>query len=262
MTGMDASRTCRDLQRQMGALFTCSEQGGRLRVRTPYLYPDGDNIDLFCKVEDGVVTVSDLAETTGWLRMQSAGLRRSPKQARLIEDACVTHGIEFRRGMLQARCGPGDELARVVTRVAQAALRVSDLWFTFRTQAAESITDEVADFLTEREFGFERAEKRTGRSGRGWTVDFHVRTTRRGSLVQVLSTGNRAAARRVSEHVLAAWHDLSHLAAGPEALAFVSLFDDAADVWTDEDLRLVESLSTVSHWSRPDEFAAVLSAPA
>ena len=260
---MDVSRMCGVLQREMGSLFSCSKQGDRLRIRTPYLYPDGDCIDLFCKVDDGgVMTVSDLAETTGWLRMQTAGSRRSPKQARLIEDACVTHGIEFYRGMLQARCRTGDELAQVVTRVAQAALRVSDLWFTFRTRAAESIADEVAEFLSERGLGFERAEKLAGRSGRGWTVDFHVRTELRSSLVQVLSTGNRAAAHRVSEHVLAAWHDLNHLAAGPEALTFVSLFDDTADVWTDEDLRLVESLSTVSHWSRPDEFAAVLSAPA
>ena len=150
---------CQDLQRNIGALFTCSEQGDYQRIRTPYLYPDGDNIDLFCKVDGDTVTVSDLAETTGWLRMQTAALRRSPKQTQLIADACVTHGIEFYRGMLQARCRPGEELAQVVTRVAQAALRVSDLWFTFRTQAVQSVTDEVADFLTERDFGFDRAEK-------------------------------------------------------------------------------------------------------
>ena len=127
MNSVDASRLRRDLQREMGASFTCSEHGDHLRISTPYRYPDGDRIDLFCKVEDGVTTVSDLAETTGWLHMQSAGLRRSPKQARLIEDACVTHGIEFHRGMLRARCRPGDDLAQVVTRVAQAALRISDL---------------------------------------------------------------------------------------------------------------------------------------
>lgn len=255
---MDVSSLCQNLERQMGALFVCSDQGAYQRIRTPYLYPDGDNIDLFCKIQGDVVTVSDLAETTGWLRMQSAAQRRSPKQTRLIQDACLTHGVEFYRGMLQARCRPGDELAQVVTRVAQAALRVSDLWFTFRTQAVQTITEEVADFLTEREFGFESSEKLVGRSGRGWTVDFHVRTELRSSLVNVLSTGNRAAAHRVSEHVLAAWHDLNSLAVGPEALTFVSLFDDTADVWTDEDFRLVESLSVVSRWSRPDEFAAVL----
>lgn len=224
-----------------------------------YLYPDGDVIDLFCRAEGDTVTVSDLGETTGWLRMQSVARRRSAKQKLLIEGACLTYGVEFYSGMLQARCRPGEELAPVVTRVAQAAIRVSDLWFTFRAQGVQTITDEVAEFLTERELGFGRAEKLAGRSGRGWTVDFHVRTERRSSLVQVLSTGNRAAAHRVSEHVLAAWHDLNHLAAGPEALAFVSLFDDTADVWAEADFRLVEPLSTVSRWSRPDEFAAVLS---
>jgi len=92
---MDASDVCQDLQRRIGALFTCSEHGGYQRIRTPYLYPDGDIIDLFCKVDGDTVTVSDLAATTGWLRMQSAALRRSPRQERLIEDACVTHGVEF-----------------------------------------------------------------------------------------------------------------------------------------------------------------------
>ena len=255
---MDASQVCRDLREGLGALFTCSEQGDYQRIRTPYLYPDGDNIDLFCQVQGDVVTVSDLAETTGWLRMQSMALRRSPKQTQLIEDTCATHGIEFYRGMLQARRRPGDNLAQVVTRVAQAALRVSDLWFTFRTQAVQSITSEVADFLVEREFRFEPGERLAGRSGHGWTIDFHVRAEQRSSLVLVLSTGNRVAARRVSEHVVAAWHDLNHLVAGPEALRFVSLFDDTADVWADEDFKMVEPLSAISRWSRPDEFAAVL----
>ena len=259
---MDDKDLCQKLEREIGALFTCSEQGEFHRIRTPYLYPDGDNIDLFCKVSNSSLTITDLAETTGWLRMQSSSLRRSPKQRRLIEDACLTHGIEFYRGMLQARCRPGDQLANVVTRVAQAALRVSDLWFTFRTQSVQSVTDEVADILSEQELGYERSERLAGRSGRGWTVDFHVRAEFRSSLVQVLSTGNRAAAHRVSEHVLAAWHDLNHLASGPEALTFVSLFDDTADVWADEDFRLVEPLSMVSCWSRPDEFIAVVSGEA
>ena len=190
--------------------------------------------------------------------MQSVSPRRTPKQRQLIEDVCLTHGVEFYRGMLQARSRSDDSLASVVTRVAQAALRVSDLWFTFRTRAVESITDEIADYLIERQMPFARSEKLAGRSGRNWDVDFHVRAPERSSLIYVLSTGNRSAARSVAEHVLAAWYDLNHLAAGPEALRFVSLFDDTVDIWTDEDFRLVEGLSTVSRWSRPDEFAGVL----
>lgn len=255
---MNTAIACETLKAELGELFTCTEQGAYQRIRTPYLYPDGDNIDLFCKTEGDVITVTDLAETTRWLRMQSVSPRRSPKQRQLIEDICLTHGVEFYRGMLQARCRPGDSLGVVVTRVVQASLRTSDLWFTFRTRAIESITDEVADYLTERQLPFDRSEKLAGRSGRSWTVDFHVRAQGRSSLVYVLSTGNRSAAHSVAEHVLAAWYDLNHLAVGPEALRFVSLFDDTVDVWADEDFRLVDTLSTVTRWSRPDEFASVL----
>ncbi len=117
-----------ELAQGLGALFVCAEHGAYCRVRTPYLYPDGDNIDLFCKSHGDVVTVSDLGETTRWLRMQTLSPRRSPKQRSLLEDACLTHGVEFYKGMLQARCRPQDGFAAVVIRLAQAALRVSDGW--------------------------------------------------------------------------------------------------------------------------------------
>ena len=249
-----------DFSGGLAGLFECQPHGEYHRIRTPYLYPDGDMIDVFCKPQDEVTLVTDLGETTRWLRMQTLSPRRSPKQKALIEDACLTHGVEFYRGMLLARCRPGDELSEVVVRVAQAALRVSDLWLTFRTRSVESVTDEVADFLAERQFHFERGEKLAGRSGRAWTPDFHVRAVQRSSLVYVLSTGSRSAARSVVHHVHTAFFDLNHLAAGPEALRFVSLFDDTADVWSDEDFRLAEQLSEVTLWSKPDELVDLLHA--
>jgi hypothetical protein len=251
---------CQEFAGGLGALFTCEPHGDYQRIRTPYLYPDGDNIDIFCKTQGDVVIVSDLGETTRWLRMQTVSPRRSPKQRALLEDACLTHGVEFYKGMLLARCRPGDQLAAVAFRIAQAALRVSDLWFTFRTRSVESVTDEVADFLTEREFRFDRGEKLAGRSGRTWTPDFHVRAVHRSSLVYVLSTGSRSAARSVVYQVHTAFFDLNHLASGPEAIRFVSLFDDSADVWSEEDLRLAAQLSAVTRWSQPDELADILHA--
>ena len=259
---MTSNNICKAIQDEIGELFTCSEQGDYYRIRTPYLYPDGDNIDLFCEFSGNTIMVSDLAETTGWLRMQSLAIRRSPNQSRLIADTCVTHGVEFYRGMLQARCRPGDDLAGVFTRVAQAALRVSDLWFTFRYRRGESMVGDVAEFLIAHEMEHERAKRITGRSLRVWSVDFHVRAVGRSSLVYVLSTGSRAAANRITDHVVAAWYDLNHHAVGPESLQFVSLFDDTADVWDDEDFRRVEDLSKIARWSRPEEFIDVLSSAA
>ena len=175
-------------------------------------------------------------------------------------DASETLNVEFRRGMLQARCKQEDSLAGVVTRVGQAALRVSDLWFTLRNRGgAESVTSDVAEYLTHRNFEYERSKKMVGRSTRDWSVDFHVRTPERGSLVYVLTTGNRAAARGITNRAVTTWHDLSHLSAGREGLQFVSLFDDDADVWDDADFQLMDSISTVALWSKPDEFADILS---
>ncbi len=114
------------------------------------------------------------------------------------------------------------------------------------------------DFLTEKQFEFDRGEKLAGRSGRVWSPDFHVRAIRRSSVVYVLSTGSKSAARPIVNLVHTAFFDLNHLAAGPEALKFVSLFDDTLDVWSDEDFQLAEQLSTVTRWSQPNEFADVL----
>ena len=256
---MNQSDLCQILQDKMGALFQCAEFDDCLRIRTPYLYPDGDNIDLFCAGVGDTITVSDLAETTGWLRMQSAAPRRSPRQNRFINETCVTHGVEFYRGMLQARCRPGEDLAAVVTRVAQAALRVSDLWLTLRYAGSSSIANEVAEYLSEQNLDYERSKKLVGRSTSVWDVDFQVRAPARSSLVYVLATGSRATAHRVADHVVAAWHDLSQYTAGPEALQFVSLCNDNVDVWTAEDLSRVENLSTLAFWSKPEEFSGILS---
>ncbi len=259
---MNSIELCRTIQRAMGNLFDCTERGEYLRIRTPYLYPDGDNIDLFCQDQGDGLVVTDLAETTGWLYMQSLSSRRSPKQNHLIQDTCMTHGVEFHRGMLQARCRLDDDLAAVIIRVGQAALRVSDLWFTFRLRSMDyPVTDEVSEYLGEKQLDYIRSPRIVGRSHSTWRVDFRVRTNECSSLVYVLSTGNRSAASRITDHVVAAWFDLNHWTVGPEALHFVSLFDDTIDVWTDEDFARTEPLSTVAYWSNPDTLLDILTDP-
>lgn len=245
---------CEQISQKIGELFTCSSVNEYIRIRTPFLYPDGDVIDLFFKEEGEYATLTDLGETLRWLRMQTATQKRSPKQQQLINNICLTHGIEFYRGMLVVRIKPSEDIAQVVTRLSQAALRVSDLWFTFRSKVGESIVDEVADLLQDHHIPFEPDPLIPGRSGRVWKPNFQTKQPQRSALIYVLSTGSRAAARQQAEQTLAAWHDLSDLTKGPKALRFISLFDDTLDVWTEEDFRLEADISEVYYWSRPDEF--------
>jgi hypothetical protein len=247
---------CAELTQSVGSLFTCDERDGHVRIRTPFLYPDGDVIDIYAQNGGSVLTLSDFGETLRWLRMQTAAQRRSTKQQQLIQDVLLNHGVELYRGMLTVRVTEPTSLSGAVMRLSQAALRVADLWFTFRTRAVESITDEVADFLAERHVPFERSDQLLGRSGRVWRPDFHTRTNRRTALINVLSTGSVAAAKGVVEHVFTQWHDLSHLKLGSEGIRFVSLFDDNVNVWSEHDLKLLSEFSEITYWSRPDDLFA------
>ena len=104
---MDARRMCHDLQQSMGALFTCSEQGDHLRIRTPFLYPDGDNIDIFCKMVDDTVTVSDSRRDYG---LASDAVRRAASVAE-AETTNRRYVCDARHRVLQ-RNAPGEMSAR------------------------------------------------------------------------------------------------------------------------------------------------------
>jgi hypothetical protein len=254
-----AITTCSAIRSGLGPMFECAVKGDYVRVRTPYLYPDGDCIDLFIKSSGpGISTVTDLGETVRWLNSNTLSVKRSPKQAGLISDISQTHGVEFFRGMLKARSSEPANLADAVTRVSQAALRVSDLIFTSRLRAVESVTDEVADFLQELSLPFERNKRLIGRSGKFWKIDFQVSTSSHGSLIAVLSSGSRSAAQQLTKNAVVTWYDLSQYKTSPEPLTFISLIDDSADVWSDEDFNLVESISEVATWSAPETLSQLL----
>lgn len=244
---------CEQIAKKIGELFICSSVNQYIRIETPFLYPDGDVIDLFYKEEGEYATLTDFGETLGWLQMQTVSEGQTAKQRQLISDICRTHGIELQRGMLIVRLKQSDDLAEAVVRLSQAALRISDIWFTFRGRAGESAVDEVEDLFQEHHISFERDPEITGKSGTVWTPNFRTSYPQRRTLIYVLSARNRLNARNAAVRTSAAWNDLSYLKER-EVLRFISLFDDTSDVWTPPDYRLVEDKSEIAHLSQPKEF--------
>lgn len=256
---MNDNELCAAIGRSLPPLFNCSPapQEG-VRVRTPMLYPDGDVVDVFVMERGETYTVTDFGDALGWLGLQSVSLRRSPRQEALARDVCQTLRIELVQDQLVLRQVPREGLAESVLRVAQAAVRVSDLWFTLRSQSLQTTADEVDEWLREKQIPYDRAVQRQGRSTRTWTVDFETYADQRTALVFLLSTGTRGAVHRLAEHVLACCVDLNHLKTTQQGLYFVSLFDDTEDVWRAEDFGLVSEYSEIARWSRPDEFEQLI----
>ena len=259
---MNSTELCVSISRTLPPLFECSPAPREgVRVRTPMLFPDGGIVDVFVLERGDTYTVTDFGDALGWLGLQSVSRQRSPKQEMLLQDVCQTLRIELFGGQLVLRSVAEDAVGESVLRVAQAVMRVSDLWFTLRSQSFQTTADEVDEWLREKGIPFERQSRKQGRSTQNWTVDFETQTENRKSLVFLLSTGSRGAARRLTEHVLAGCVDLSHLKENESGLAFVSLFDDTEDVWHSQDFNLVNELSEIARWSNPDEFERILRSP-
>ena len=81
---------CQLISETLGELFICSEVKGFTRIRTPYLYPDGDVIDLFYKISQGRGIITDLGETIRWLLSQTVTDYLSKKQEQAIQDILLT----------------------------------------------------------------------------------------------------------------------------------------------------------------------------
>ena len=258
---MNDDQLCATIGQSLPTLFTCSPapQEG-VRVRTPMLYPDGDVVDVFVLERGETYTVTDFGDTLGWLGLQSTSRGRSRRQEALVRDVCQTLRIELVQDQLALQQVSSEELAESVLRVSQAAVRVSDLWFTLRSQALQTTADEVDEWLQEKRIPFDRAVQRQGRSTRTWTVDFATYADSRTALIFLLSTGTRGAVRRLAEHVLACFVDLNHLKVTEQGLSFVSLFDDTEDVWRAEDFNLLSEQSEIARWSRPDKFERLIRA--
>lgn len=256
---MNVHELCGAVGKSLPPLFVCSPapQEG-VRVRTPLMYPDGGLVDVFVLERSNGYIITDHGDALGWLGLQSVSRRLSPKQNWLVQDVCQTLGLQLFHNQLVLRPVPIDSLGESVLRVAQAAVRVSDLWFTLRSQSLQTTADEVDEWLRDKRIPFERQVTKQGRSAQSWTIDFETQTNDRTSLIFLLNTGSRGAARRIAEHVLAGCVDLSHLKMSQPNVTFVSLFDDTEDVWRPEDFQLVEDHSEIAHWSRPDELASIL----
>ena len=256
---MNINELCASLGRSLPSMFQCSPAPHEgVRVRTPMLYPDGGVVDVFVLERGSGYLVTDFGDALGWLGIQSVSRQRSPKQQVLIRDVCQTLRIQLDQDQLVVRSAEMRTLAESVLRLAQAAVRVSDIWFTFRSQSLLTTAEEVDEWLHEKEISFQRRVARQGRSQKSWTVDFEILTEGRSAFVFLLSTGSRSGVNRITEHVFTGCMDLSHLRDNQSGLTFISLFDDIQDVWQAEDFNLLSEVSEIAMWSRPDEFELLL----
>lgn len=254
---------CNTILETLGELFICSESNnGYTRIRTPYLYPDGDVIDLFYKVSQRGPIITDLGETSRWLLSQTSNEFLSKKQDQAIQDILLTYGVSQYRGALVVDLSSSEDMTDAMIRLAQAAISIGNLYYLYRTRLTSSFDEEVTELLRENDISFEAGKKLKGKSGRDWRVDFQTFSSEKTSLIQTLSTGSRGAANTKANNVVASWVDLSRLEGKTKSFQFVSLLDDTIDIWKESTINQISEFSNIAYWSESERFVEMLRIPA
>ena len=262
----DISPAAPDLRAGLAAqLFRAEDCGPRLRIETPFALPDGDLLVLFVLRHSDPPLLGDLGETLRWLRSHTSAARRSEGLQQRIQEICTGLGVHLERGELRTHTRAGEPLSHALVRLAQACLRISELWRSFRPRPASALLDEIdAELrkLPSRPLSITRGDRIAGISATTWSVDFRVRTPERHTLLFVLASERREHARKLAEHVVAACTDLAHLRKLRRTpVQFLAVFDDRGEAWSDAEARLVAPFATACKWSEHPTWLPALALP-
>jgi len=231
--------------------FQCIYAERRLRIITPYLYPDNDLIEVF--VEDlgrKRVKITDLGETLRHLHSQGFDVYASAKRKFLAETIASRINVEMSGGKL-VRIATVDEIFEAIFDIITASRGIADLIYTSKTYEPGTFFDEVKGFLEKCRFKYEPKIRIKGTSNRPYTVDFEVLNGRK-SYLQTLSPRNVSGIKGKVDATVRMWLDFD------AQFKKLSLLNDVDFQWKEPDVNILGRISIVQFWSRKDELVSVL----
>jgi hypothetical protein len=124
---MECERLIREYLGAIEGGFVCEECDGRLKLITPYPYPDNDLVEVYVEeLPGGRVRVSDLGETTRHLHTQGFDVFASPKRKFIAETTASRVNAVFEDGAI-AKEGTVGELGSILFDVIAAARNVAEM---------------------------------------------------------------------------------------------------------------------------------------
>lgn len=254
---------CRKIIEQTEELFECSEFREYTRIETPFIYPDGDIIDLFYRGDAPYKIITDLGGASDWLGLQTISKHRTDKQEYQIEYICDSYRIEFRKGEFFIDLDKGNEtrnLSEAVFDLGQAIIRISGLWFLQLNRAKNQILNSIETFMESNEIDYEKNKPFEGYSGEVWKPNFYTESKKEKILIYVLSTEKKSSASGIIYRINSAWGDLCYLKDKnkDENYKFVSLFDDRYDIWKASHRKILKRNSDIKHFSNRNDLKNTL----
>jgi hypothetical protein len=128
-------------------------RNGALRMSTPFLYPNGDRIDVFLEVKQGdlftPLSLSDYGHTALYLRDAQVKIEANDRKTDVLGSILTQLNVNYSNGDLSIdiqEAQPTD-LSDAIFRLSQACLRISDFAAHTRLRTVNPFRDDIAGFL-------------------------------------------------------------------------------------------------------------------
>lgn len=251
--------TCKDIVRNYIEYVTdgleCRTEGRFTVISTPYLYSDGDLIELFVEQYGDKVRISDLGETARKLAVVNFNWNTSRARA-LFSHIINSTGVGSSKGILYVILGKNDNIGGRIADLIQAVQQTDNLLFTVQGYAARGFRDDVEEYLRKEGFEPELNYEIEGESGITWRVHFHLN---HGSnvLLKALSATSKGGAKH---HATTTYTTFSDIKRKYSKVIRSIILDDGSPIWEADVISLIQAQLDIElgYWSKREDFTEQL----
>ena len=149
------------------------EQSGWFAVTTPFLGLFNDPIEIYMKMEDDTILMSDDGITIKNLELAGASITRSPKRKEWLDFILLNYGVTIDNGELLVKAKQAD-FSQKKHNLICAISEITDMEITAKHIVSSLFRDDVKQLLDEQEIIYTPQFITKGSSGIEFTFDFQI----------------------------------------------------------------------------------------
>ena len=181
-----------------------NKETGWTQISTPFSGIFNDTIDIYTRMEDGIIVLSDDGQTLHNLELVGVSVTRSAKRKELLEKVLLNYGITLDSGGELWVEATEKDFPQKKHNLLSAIIEISDMFMLAKPTIVSIFKEDVQAYLEEQQIIYTPQFIARGATGIEFTFDFHIAHRRREI---VLKAFNRLNTFNLP-HFLFAWQDI------------------------------------------------------
>lgn len=168
-----------------------STNTGWVIISTPFTGLFNDAIDIYCKENNGTITLSDDGKTLHDLELSGASITRSPKRKEFIDKVLLNYGISLDADELAVK-STLKEFPQKKHNLISAIMEISDMYMLARQNVLSVFQEDVRNYLEEIDIIYTPQFISKGSTGLEFTFDFQIARKDREIVINTFNTINKS----------------------------------------------------------------------